>query len=137
VGVRGDGGRDCIPIVVWVVGVVAALNPLKPVTQLLLIQLEFPNHACLLVQVESQHGQTGSRTGFSKPKDVKLPVGLSILQNMLLWLSGQHLCRRMLLSKRASAAVGTNMQSSTFVCVCRHTLLAACEWKSVNEGASN
>ena len=50
-GVGGEGGRDCIPIVVWVVGVVAALNPLKPVTQLLLIQLEFPNHACLLVQV--------------------------------------------------------------------------------------
>jgi len=137
VGVWGAGGRDCTPVVVWVVGIVAALNPLKPVAQLLLIQLEIPNHACLPVQVKSQHGQTGSRTGFSKPKDVKLPVGLSILQNMLSWLSRRHLCRRMLLSKRASSVVIADMQCSSFVCVCKHTLLAACEWKSVNEGASD
>ena len=137
VGVWGAGGRDCTPVVVWVVGIVAALDPLQPVAQLLLIQLEIPNHACLPVQVKSQHGQTGSRTGFRKTKDVELPVGLSILQNTLSWLSGRHLWRHMLLSKRASTVVVADMQCSTSVCGCTYTLLAACERESVNEGASD
>ena len=57
---QGFGARSCTPVVVWVVGIVAALNPAKPVAQLLLIQVEIPDHACLPVQVEPQHGQTGS-----------------------------------------------------------------------------
>ena len=124
-GFGGAGGRDCTPVVVWVVGIVAALDPLQPVAQLLLIQLEIPNHACLPVQVKSQHGQTGSRTGFRKTKDVKLPVGLSVLQNTLSWLSGRHLWRHMLLSKPASAVVVADMQCSTSVC-CLYTYIACC-----------
>ncbi len=44
----------------------------------------------------------------------------------------------MLLSEQASAAVGTQMQSSTFESACKvNTVLAACEWESVIDGASN
>ena len=71
----------CIPVVVGVVGLVAALNLLKEVAQLELIQLEVANQASPLVQVECQHGQRRSRGGVRKSKDVKLPIVLCILHS--------------------------------------------------------
>ena len=65
---------------VGVVSLVAALNLLQEVAQLELVQLEVPDQARPLVQVEGEHGQRGAGGGFSKCKDVKLPVVLSILQ---------------------------------------------------------
>ena len=65
---------------IGVVNLVAALDLLKEVAQLELIQLEVADQARPLVQVERQHGQSGPRGGISKSKDVKLPVVLCILQ---------------------------------------------------------
>ncbi len=132
-GVWGDGGRNYTPVVVWVVGIVAALNPLKPVAQLLLIQLEIPDHACrgeipawtdwLPNRLQqTQRCQTASWT--QHPAEHAFMVGL-------------HVCCRMLLSKQARAGVVATIQASTIVCVRKHTLLAAGERKSVDEGVSN
>ena len=66
---------------VWIVSAVSTLNLLQEVAELLFVQVEICDQARLLVQVEGQHGQRGAGSSVSKGKDVKLPVGLSILQH--------------------------------------------------------
>ena len=66
--------------------VIAALNLLQVAAQLGLVQVVLADDACLLHKVVCQHGQTGARSRLSKPKDVKLPVGLCILQVQDRWM---------------------------------------------------
>lgn len=64
-----------------VLSAVAALDLLQKLAQLRRIQLEVPDQACLLVQVEGQHGQRGPWSRLGKCKNVELPVGLCILDD--------------------------------------------------------
>ena len=69
------------PVMVGVVCSVAIFYPVQEVAQLLLIQLEIPDEACVLVQIKGEQGQGGAWRGSSKCKHIKLPVGLCILQS--------------------------------------------------------
>lgn len=80
VGMNVRGEVSSVPIMVWVFSAVSTLNLLQEVAELLFVQLEVSDEARLLVQVEGQHGQRGAGSSVSKGKDVKLPVGLSILR---------------------------------------------------------
>ena len=62
--------------------VIARLNLLQEMTQLVLIHLVLLDHARLLHEVGHEQGQTVPRAGLSKPKDVKLPVALCILHSI-------------------------------------------------------
>ncbi len=61
--------------------VIARLNLLQEVTQLVLIQLVLLHHARLFHEVEHEQGQTVPRAGLGKPKDIKLPIALCILHS--------------------------------------------------------
>ena len=64
---------------IWVGGLVTSLNPLQESAQLGLVMAPLLNHAGLLQETEAEQGQAGSGGCRSKPKNVKLPVTVSIL----------------------------------------------------------
>ena len=64
---------------VWVVGIISALNLLCISAQLSLVQVGLLNEAGLLHEVVEEQGQRGPLGGLSKTKNVKLPVVLCIL----------------------------------------------------------
>lgn len=69
------------PVVVGVAAVIASLNPLQIVAQLVLVHLIVLGQASLLVEVEAQHGEGLAGASLSKAKHVKLPVVLGILRS--------------------------------------------------------
>ena len=71
----------CIkPVVVGVLGLVAALYLLQEVPELGLIHAELIEHASLFEEVEGQHRQRRAWSCISKSKDVELPIALCLLQ---------------------------------------------------------
>ena len=73
-------GKGCKPVVIGVCWIIARFYFLQEADELGLIHLQQLHHAALLHEVECQHGQSSPRGGLGKPKDVKLPVVLCILQ---------------------------------------------------------
>ena len=70
-----------VPVMVGVGSIVALLHPAQVAAQLAFVQLELLDMTCLAEEVEGQQGQRVAGCGFCQPKDVKLPVLVSILHS--------------------------------------------------------
>ena len=75
-------------VVIGVARLVASLHPLQVAAQLGFIMVPLLNHASLLEVVEGEKGQSDPWGGFSKAKDVKLPVIVCLLRTNDVFLEG-------------------------------------------------
>ena len=72
-----------LPVVIGVISVVALLNFAQVAAQLALVQLELLDVPGLAEEVEGQQGQRVAGRRLRQPKNVKLPVLVSVLQSSL------------------------------------------------------